>query len=256
MSTPAVSLDLSAPREFAIRVPKPGGTPREYKLACRRVLREDWVAYFGALYFGTRQEGRDLLQTVETESARVALLDKVLTRAEGYKLAGGEDLMSQANWRDLVPLDHRLLVGSLLTSAAPEPDDDDAIYPGGRPVKLTAVWGSNDEGAQRFTGLVHVLKAPTDAQYRRYKRAASITRIHGGTRNGTTEYVGAQLEAAALYDELIVSVDGYSVNGTPLGSDVELIKREMDTHHKFVAALQVLQPAAEAVLAEKEEGAA
>jgi hypothetical protein len=40
---------------------------------------------------------------------------------------------------------------------------------------------------------------------------------------------------AHLYDDLIVSVDGYSSGGCELGSDREAIKREMDTYHKVAA---------------------
>ncbi len=41
-----------------------------------------------------------------------------------------------------------------------------------------------------------------------------------------------------LYDELIESVEGYSVAGQPL-TDVEAIKQEMDGAHKAAAALEL-----------------
>lgn len=247
------AIELSNERQIVITTLKHG----ERKLTFRRIGREDWAAYFAAIYFATQQDGKDLIRNVETESARVTLVHRALTRAEGYRVAGDVDLMSVTNWRDLLPVEHRLLAGTLLASAQPEPesDEEDILHPEGQPVRINAVWGSDAAGnALRYSDLVHVLKAPTDAQFRRYNRAASQTRVLGGSRTGTTQYIGAGIVAAEIYDELVVSVQGYTLHGSPL-SDADTIKREMDAHHKFVAAMQVLQPRNEATLkVETEEG--
>jgi hypothetical protein len=55
---------------------------------------------------------------------------------------------------------------------------------------------------------------------------------------------------AKLYDELIVSVDGYTVSGRPLSGRDE-IAHEMDAFHKVIAAREIFdtrmpQEAAEA----------
>jgi hypothetical protein len=230
-------LDLAEARVFTLVGKK------EYTIKTQRLSREDYEAYFAAIYYTTKQEGRDLVKSVDTESASILLADRAITEAHGYTVAGGADLMSLPNWRQLLPLNHRRSLGQLLVTVVPSVGaDDEMIYPEGYPISLDAIWGSAEDGGARvYKGLVHVLRAPSEAQHRRYLRASSATRVFGGSRAGTTQYLGAQMVAAEIYDELVVSVDGYGVAGRPL-ADVQSIRREMDVYHKFAAAFQVLQP--------------
>jgi hypothetical protein len=54
--------------------------------------------------------------------------------------------------------------------------------------------------------------------------------------------LGAQATLAELYDELIVSVDGYTVDGAV--PDREAILEFMDTYHKVAAVDVLFSPAA------------
>lgn len=54
--------------------------------------------------------------------------------------------------------------------------------------------------------------------------------------------------AAKLYDEMIQSVEGYSVHGHALTDDVAEIRRHMDTLHKAAAVMQVFSPRGEDVM--------
>jgi hypothetical protein len=51
----------------------------------------------------------------------------------------------------------------------------------------------------------------------------------------------------SIYDDLIESVDGYSVGGKPL-EGAEAIKREMDGGHKAAAALELFVGGAEVTI--------
>lgn len=64
--------------------------------------------------------------------------------------------------------------------------------------------------------------------------------------------MGPQSTLAELYDELIVSVDGYAVNDQVLGPDAstEKIALHMDTYHKVAAADALFSGAAAAPEAE------
>jgi hypothetical protein len=104
---------------------------------------------------------------------------------------------------------------------------------------------------RRYKNLEHVFESPTAEQNRRYRRDDSRAQIIGGSRKGTTIFHGAQRALAALYDELIVSVAGYAVNGVALEGREE-IARHMDTYHKVAAAAQLFAPA-EVNLEEDEE---
>jgi hypothetical protein len=56
--------------------------------------------------------------------------------------------------------------------------------------------------------------------------------------------MGPQPTLVELYDELIVSVEGYQVNGVELGADHDAIVAEMDAYHKVAAADVLFSPAA------------
>jgi hypothetical protein len=231
------TIELTAERVIVLE-----GVRGTYTLVCRRVTKEDWAAYFEAIFNTSKREGQDTVQGFDAQTARLVLAERVITDATGYKVAGDVELKSLPNWKRLIPLNHRIEVADILASARAVSDDDGLIHPEGDSVSINCVWGADDEGTmQAVTGLKHVLAAPSEAQHRRYAREASRTRILGGDRKGETLYPGAQMTLAALYDELVLSVDGYLVNGQPLSSK-ELIAREMDAHHKVMAAQQIFQP--------------
>jgi hypothetical protein len=77
--------------------------------------------------------------------------------------------------------------------------------------------------------------------------------VVGGSRRNQTIYAGKHGLMADLYDELVISVDGYSIGGSPLG-DAAQVKKEMDTFHK-VAALRLLFAAPDDGAAVQEEAA-
>jgi hypothetical protein len=89
---------------------------------------------------------------------------------------------------------------------------------------------------QQFTGLRHEFNSPTTEQFRRYRRDVSRSYIVGGSRTAKTVWRGAQKTLAELYDELIVSVEGYTLNGSPLIGSPSAIAAAMDTYHKVAAA--------------------
>ena len=62
-----------------------------------------------------------------------------------------------------------------------------------------------------------------------------------------TTYPSRQAIAMKIYDDLIESVQGYSVDGTPLSS-VEEIQHAMDGAHKAAAALALFEQGDEIVI--------
>jgi hypothetical protein len=78
-------------------------------------------------------------------------------------------------------------------------------------------------------------------------RSGSISRVVGGSRNGTTIHSLRNKVMLDLYDQLIQSVEGYGIAGKALESP-EQIRREMDGYHKVqaVAQLFVAEPDAAA----------
>jgi hypothetical protein len=245
-----VLLDLAVPRIIVLNE----GT-RQYILRCRRIIEADWLAYFRGIFVSSEQHGRERINIVDATSPRVALAEAVLESAEGYKVAGGAELSSLPNWRSKVPLAHRLLLGETLADVRPSTslDADLVLEPEAESIYLSTTWTGEPDcmghwEMQRFAGLKHVLKTPTQEQQTRYAREGSRSRVIGGSRSGRTIYPGANALLVRLYDELVLSVDGYSVAGSPLAGR-EAIIREMDTSHKVMAAQELFSPQMTAQLA-------
>jgi hypothetical protein len=88
---------------------------------------------------------------------------------------------------------------------------------------------------------------PTVEQQRRYSRDMSRSQVIGGSRAGKTRWLGAQATLVDLYDELILSVEGYVANGEPVCDDREMIIASMDTYHKVAAAEALFTPVSASV---------
>lgn len=225
---------------------------RVYALTCRRITEEDWRSYFSSIVVTAEQEGKSRINTIDVSSPRLALAESVLTGATGYKVADGSELTQIPGWQKKIPLAHRLRLGETVADVRPSQQDEEfTIYPEGEVVLLDATFSAvptADEyglvylAMRRLIGLKHVLRTPTEEQHRRYTREASRSKVVGGSRTGKTIYQGAQLLLAQLYDDLIVSVEGYSVGETPLTVDRAAIVREMDMLHKVIAAQELFQP--------------
>ena len=121
--------------------------------------------------------------------------------------------------------------------------DEFVIRAEGEEVSLDAAWSVDEETGKMvaYAGLKHLFKTPTAAHQKRYNQAASRSVVVGGSRTGRTIYTGAQETLCDLYDELVLSVDGYAVKGEPLAG-LDQIRSYMDLHHKFTAAQELFNP--------------
>lgn len=259
MSAPEILFDLAAPRTIAL-------TDRNHTflLNCRRITSHDWSGYFAAIVITSEQSGKSRINVFDVQSARQGLAEAVLTKAVGYKVAGDIDLCSLESWQKKIPIAHRLRLGEALCDVrASEADDEFMIHPESEVVSLDATWTSSARLApsgdgyiytmQKLQGLKHFLQSPTQEQHTRYKRESSRSMIVGGSRTGKTIYMGAQLLLAKLYDELVVSVDGYSIGERPLTDDRSEIVREMDMLHKVIAAQELFHPSESVSLTESQD---
>jgi len=227
-----------------------------YTLTCRRITSHDWEKYFSGIVVTSEQRGKERINVIDVTSPRIALAESVLIDAEGYKVSGAVDLMSLPSWQTRIPLNHRQQLGETLADVRPSNAESElVIHAEGEEVLLDATWGFDAMvGAgnmQRFVGLKHILKTPTEEQHRRYSREASRSKVIGGSRNGKTVYQGAQPLLAKLYDELVLGVEGYCIDGLALTTKDQIV-REMDMLHKVMAAQELFQPQNTASLADGE----
>ena len=129
--------------------------------------------------------------------------------------------------------------------------EDASVVAVNKPAGLVVHAGAGAHAGTLVNRLVHRFATPSADHRRRFLRARSRTTVVGGSRAGKTLIASTQPVLAKLYDELIVSVDGYSVSGRPL-SGREEIAREMDGYHKVAAARELF----ETRMAEEDEVAA
>ena len=205
------SIDLAQPRVIVIRQ-----GAQTFKYTVPRISQQEWFEYFGGIVSTAERKGKQIVQHLDASSAGLELVEKCISDAK-------------------VPLSHRLAVANVLTSPyVPEQDME-----GFGQVPLIAIWSADEDGMmRRHKNLVHIFEEPTAEQNRRYRRDDSRAQVIGGSRKGETIYHGAQRTLAALYDELIVEVKGYTVSGEQLAGR-DAIARFMDTYHKVAAVAQL-----------------
>lgn len=236
-------IELAKPRIIAIEERR-----RKYLLTLARVPKKAWMHYFDGILSTSENLNGKRVDSFDASSARIELVESLLTDAQGYGGALG------AGWQKMIPLAHRMAAGNALVEVERgEPSDDEPIQLGAESVYLNAVWGADEKGAMmKYRGLCHRFQTPSGEQQRRYSRDSSRSRIVGGSRRGKTVWLGPQPMLVELYDELILSVEGYRVDGVDLGTDREAIVAEMDTYHKVAAADVLFSPAVANVVDEAE----
>ncbi len=228
------SIELAAPRVLVIE-----DRGKTFSLSVGRITRKQWLHYFEGILSTSENIDGKRVDSFDSSAARIELLESSLTSAEGY----GE---LPEGWQAKLPLSHRLTASNLLIAAqAIDSEDDEKFVLGAEAVFLSAVWTADPEAPKmrRFTGLAHRFATPSAEHQRRFSREASRSRVVGGSRQGKTVWLGAQPTLIELYDELIQSVEGYTIHGRDLGSDRDAIAAEMDCYHKVVAADRLFSPA-------------
>lgn len=240
------AIELAKPRVIVIE-----DRGKKYSLKLDRITKKQWLKYFEGIMSTSENKGGKRVNHFESTGALVELVELLLIGAEGYATADGSPIAQVAGWQQLVPLRHRQAVGGAIVDVhRDDPSEEETIVLGAEAISLTAVWGADEAGVMRkFSGLRHCFKTPSAQHQGRYSRDSNCSVIVGG-RRGITRWLGVQATLIELYDELIQSVEGYTVNGVELGSDRTAIVGEMDAYHKVVAAASLFEAAEPNVMEE------
>lgn len=233
----AALLPLDEPRVIAIRDGK-----FTYRFHFSRITQADWEKYFQGIYFTSRYEGKAQVTTLDLDTAGIELFESKLVKAEGY--AG--DFDTRPGWQKKIPPRHSAPVAWVLRWVqaadlpADRPFDPEVIE-----VSLDAVWSQAEPASDPviYKGLLHRFTPPTVEHQRRYFRAKTSSRIVGGSRNGTTVYASTHKTLLELYDQLVISAEGYGISGRALNGADE-VRREMDAYHKTQAVTQLFSGSA------------
>jgi hypothetical protein len=237
-------LPLDQPRSIVIK-----HAEKKFVYRFRRITDDDWKKYYRGILSQAESVNGEQVRTFDFRAALQQLVETTLDRVEGYTGKGGKTVEELADWKLKLPIGHKIAAGLVLGDVAlaeEETDKDVSILADVNEVILSAAWSADESNIMyRISGLVHRLNHPTIEQVRRFYRERSRTRVIGGSRTGKTIFPGSQELLGQLYDELIISVDGYSWAGSPLGSP-EVIRRYMDLPHKMVAAQSLFSEGEEA----------
>jgi len=209
---------------------------RSYRHVFRRICAADWEKFFSAVVAEFRNESGGYSQLLDTDCASLKLYSLAIQRVEGYRTRDGVAVESLTDWKARIPQNHQLTAVDLLMKVGPtEHADESLLESEGVTILLDALWNEGDDGAMRqYRGLAHRFASPTAEHRRRFLRARNRAFVAGGSRAGTTIIPSAHPVLAKLYDELVLSVEGYSAAGAALTSR-EQIAREMDSVHKAAA---------------------
>ena len=239
---------------------------RSYRLQhrLRPPAPADWFAYEAALEMAVEElpAGADdepcYRLHVRTSDAARLLWDRIALSVDGYELPGGApDTHIQQpspgacpeqsrgapapgdDWRALIPLAHKEAAVSSLTLVAPSVPSDSTntdstnnffpLLADERVVVLEAA-----RGGRAYPRLVHRFRPASVEDERLYRRLLSETLLVRGSRAPRTLLPARLPGLVRLYDQLILSVEGYSIRNQPPASSIELIQA-MDAWHKRVA---------------------
>ena|SRR2546425_5489820 len=208
-----------------------------YRHIFRRITPADWQGFFLNLRMDAAHGDAPI---VGMEAASLRLYLDAIVRAEGCEMPDGRKPEEQPGWPTCIPRGHRLLAVDLLlnvTSSAGKPVVTDAK---GLSVYVDALWGEGDPpgSVKKYFGLIHRFRRPTAEHRQRLVDAGKASFMMAGAFHGKAVLFSSNATLVALYDELIETVDGYSVGGLPLGSREQIV-REMDIPHKAVSVGQI-----------------
>ena len=184
----------------------------------------DWIAYDQALNRSAEDAGAYRKFSAETEDASATLWDSAVIRVSGY----GDDFCERAEWRGKIPLSHKHgAVRGLAQVFTAEPPDDAPYRFDPEEARVYLDAGRNGKISD---GLLHILQRPSTRQQKEYSRLGGSALFVRGSRTAKTILPSRLRELIRLYDQLILSVEGYTVNGAEPSR--EQVIQHMDALHK------------------------
>lgn len=238
------------------------------KFQVRHILRppefDDWLEYENRLNRSVEIVGNTTRLDRDRAEAAEAVWDRTIVRVEGYKLLQspmhrfpppqepadqGEQCEAEGaidlheafpeGWHGKVPLFHKMAAIELLAQVfVAEPEQLEGLYcfdPQQMEVHLVAA-----RGGEERDGLVHVLRRPTARQQKEFSRIVSTAIYVRGSRTGKSLLPSRLRELSRFYDELLMDVRGYALNGAPATRQDAL--RHMDALHKQTAVSALFAP--------------
>jgi hypothetical protein len=231
-------LPLDVPERIAVF--KSNG--KTYRHIFRRFTATDWEKFYAGVVVEFKKEKGGMAQVIDLESPSLTVYTRAILRVEGYQTRDGRKPEELPAWPECVPQHHRLAaMGLIMNITHSEAGDESMLEAEGISVSIDAMWNEGEPGAMKqYRGLVHHFAMPTAEHRRRVLKAKNRAFVVGGSRNGTTVIPSGHPVLVKLYDELVESVEGYSINGRALSGKDQAV-REMDAFHKAAVVARLFQ---------------
>jgi hypothetical protein len=194
---------------------------------------DDWIEYERTLRPTVIFSAENIETRLAIEKASDALWRRRILRVEGYPFD------ATVNWKEQIPLQHRRMAVAGLDQVQAADDQDILGDSETVAVRLVARWN----GAV-YEHLVHRFRRPGIEHELRFREAASRRALTGRRLGGVKRPQDEPIEQItlpslptliALYDELIVAVEGYRVP-----SPESRVPNLMDVPHKAAAVRALL----------------
>ncbi len=215
----------------------------------------DWLEYEQKLQRSAEIVGGATRFDRREAEAAEALWDRIALRIERYKIPNPQIAQITQNeeesaasaksvdlllgfpdgWREKVDVFHKAASVRLLAQVyvaepeAAEAAEAEYLFDPDR-VEVRLVAG---RGGQEYDGLVHILRRPTARQQKEFSRTVSSALYVRGSRTEKSLLPSRLREMVQFYDELILELRGYVVNGAPAAREDAV--KWMDALHKQTA---------------------
>ena len=236
-------LDLAAPLRIEFRH---RGIPLAHVL--NRPAQRDWLNYAKGVFTTYEFGGDEIHAEVSGDLEAQGKLWRASVRSvEGYVGADGRPIAEvyPDAWRQKIPVSHIELVVRALAAVRVKTAEDPVL------TNLAAFVLDLESQAVELElegtahgPLVHHFRLPTLNEYNKFKRLMADSRIVGGSRRLRTIMFSRLPGLVKLYDELIVSVEGYATGELAVSNQQSAVER-MDAIHKQVAVQGLFDPPVE-----------
>jgi len=217
----------------------------------RPALLKDWLEYENRLHLQVEREGNAQRWYDDREEASEAIWNEIVIGVEGYLCShrrtdgaygapATQEIMETFpdDWKERVPVDHKVAAISRLARVEPCQPGEEQLYFFDS-TRQTVYLEARRDGLV-YSGLVHVLRRPALKEKKNFRRIQSSVLHVRGSRKEQSRFPSRLKEFTQFYDELILEVDGYTVSGRPATREDAV--RWMDPQHKRAAVISLFAP--------------
>lgn len=226
---------------------------RDSKFLLKHVFRvptlEDWIEYHkGSSQLGL-SKGRDTIEMSNVRQERDQFFwETLIVKVEGY-LWKGKDFMEQKDWKEKIPLGHKLeaVSGFLLSGREDVPEEASLIEVKGFDLAESGIemqFAIFQNG--KTVRVVFHFMAPESSDYLRYTRLTSKMQLQRTKqRNVSAIRVPTDIRPfVELFDKLISKVEGYVFEGKDVmevadwKDKIDALQKRMAVQEVFIVTLQ------------------